>query len=641
MFYLRIFQNLFKTGPSHSEIVFLSGSVEMVDILESIHFFAAGVLTQRQPRRQIGPFTFQHFQSLLAKLDAQCINETTDGPCSALRFLLVHEHNKHVAATFPQQHNNADQQQQEDNNVAVVVPPQNQHIPVQATNSLKPFMHSLSAKSAASFMGFAPAAVMFAFAALAKGLHAASTVVPKVLLTMRTAADLADIRSAVFRDLLSRGQQEQAKQYADHTNPKTNRRAAFSNNPFNNDFLQAFAGLGIANDLVPTNNGLGPPGTSAAAYVQRVIEPTLLSLIDHLSSLLVTPQSNTDIGGYAHGETQTTVLNVVASVYPALYNFLAQSSPQFILPTQARPILAHLVRKAGILFLRDDTYNVSSRDNARGDPVLDKRQYTPPFSHRSGDFYCFTVTMLIDEYCQPVLLDPVTIAARNTQIVDMLSVIGETKEYVSTTRVEEQRCGAVTSWHHRLKRRPNYVIDLVHKNNASLKSSPYRAATQGVVETCCKEFPTTQHWTPGIMLATCACSNRSCYHGHFMDQHESPLTPFEILTNRFPGGCPLFVIYDNACHLLMYCMQREPSWFWRCRFVVDRFHEPNHVSSCSSSLHASSYTSGPLSTANSEAVEQLNKVLRARLETRLRFMNLDHAVVFLLVFIAQFNNKSK
>ena len=612
----------------------------MVDILEYIHFYAAGVLTQRQPRRQLGPFTFEHFQSLLAKLDAQCMNETTDGPCSALKFLLVHEHNKQVAATFPQQHNNAQQQPPPDNNVWIVVPAQNQHIPVQASNSLKPFMHSLSAKSAASFMAFAPAAVMFAFAALATGLHAVSTVVPKVLLTMVTAADLADMRSAVFRDLLSQGREEQAKQYADQTNPKTNRRAVFSSNPVNGDFLEAVARLGIANNLVPANT-VGPPGTSATAYVQRVIEPPLLSLIDHLTTLLVTPQSNTDIAGYAPGETQTTVLNVVACVYPALYNFLAQSLPQFILPTEARPILAHLVTKAGLLFLRDDTYNVASRDNARGDPVLDKLQYTSPFSHRQGDFYCFTKTMLIDEYCRPVLPDPVTIAARNTEIVDMLRIIGETKEYVSTTPVEDQRCGTATSWHYRLKRSPSYVIDLLHRNNASLKSSPYRAAAQGVVETCCKGSPTTQHWTPGIMLVTCACSNRCCYHGHFMDQHESPLTPFEILTNRFPGGCPPFVIYDNACHLLMYCMQREPSWFWRCRFVVDRFHEPNHVSSCSSSLHASSYMSGPLSAANSEAVEQLNKVLRARLETRLRFMNLYHAVVFLLVFIAQFNNKSQ
>ena len=635
------------TGPDYSEMVFLSGSKEAIDILEYIHFYATGLLTQRQqrgqPHRQLGRFTYHHFALLLAKLDAQCLEESIDGPCAALRFLLVHEHDEQVAATFPQQQQQQVEQQQP--NIPpppIVVADQNLHIPVQAANLLKPFMRSLSAKSAASFMGFAPAAIMYAYAALAAGLHAASTVVPKVLLTMQTAADLADIRSAVFRDLLSRGQEEQAKQYADHTNPKTNRRTAFSNNPFNNDFLRAFAGLGIANDLVQANDGpVGPPVPSATAYVQRVVEPQLLFLIDHLACLLDTPQSNTDIGGYAPGETQTTVSNVVACVYPALYNFLASTSPQFIMPTEARPILAHLVRKAGNLFLRDDTYIKSSRDNGRGDPILDKRQYTPPFSHRSGDFYCFTVTMLIDEYCQPVLPDPATIAARNTQIVDMLRVIGETKEYVSTTRVEEQRCGAVTSWPYRLKRLPRYTIDYIHKNNASIKSSPYRAAALGDVESCCKEFSSTPHWTPGIMLATCACSNRSCYHGHFMDQHESSLGPFEILTNRFPGGCPLFVIYDNACHLLMYCMQRRPSWFWRCRFVVDRFHEPNHVSSCSSSLHASSYMSGPLSTANSEAVEQLNKVLRARLETRLRFMNLDHAVVFLLLFIAQFNNKSQ
>ena len=608
----------------------------MVEIVEGIHFYATGVLTQRQQRGQPHPFTYHHFALLIAQLNAQCVIETTDGPCAALRFLLVHDHNTQAAVTFPQQ-DDADQRNAEQGH-AVVIPQQNMHIPVRATTLLKPFMKSLGAKSAASFMGFAPAAIMFAYAALAAGLHAVDTVVPKVLLTMKSAAELADVRSAAFRDYLTRGREDEAKQYGDLTNPKTNRRTVFSSNPLHRDFLQAFVLLGIAIDLVPANPP-APPGTSATAYVQRVTEPQLLSLIDHLACLIVTPQSNTGIAGYAPGETQTTVLDVVACVYPALRNYLASTSPQFILPTAARPIIAHLVTKVGNLFLRDDTYVESSRDNARGDPVLDKQQFTPPFAHRDGDFYCFTPTRLIDEYCRTILPNPANLASRKAHIVRMLTVIGETKEFVPTTRVEEQHCGTATSWQHRLRRKATYVMDYLHKNNAFLKSSPYRPAVVGhQLDSCSKAFSSTPHWTPGIMLVTCACSKRRCYHGHFMDQHESVQSPFDILTGRFPGGCPPFVIYDNACHLLMYCMQREPSWFWRCRFVVDRFHEPNHVSSCSSSLHASSYMSGPLSAANSEAVEQLNKVLRARLETRLRFMNLNHAVVALLVFLFWYNN---
>ena len=168
-------------------------------------------------------------------------------------------------------------------------------------------------------------------------------------------------------------------------------------------------------------------------------------------------------------------------------------------------------------------------------------------------------------------------------------------------------------------------------------NNPFRAGAPGIVKVCEKEFPVSKHFSPGIQIAACGCPKRKVYHANFMDQYESPLSPFEILLNRFPNGCPPYVVYDNACHLLMYCMQREPSWFWACRFVVDKFHEPNHVQSCSTSIHASSYTSGPLYKANTQAVEQVNKVLRARLETRLRFMNLDHAVVFLNQFLAQFN----
>ena len=40
---------------------------------------------------------------------------------------------------------------------------------------------------------------------------------------------------------------------------------------------------------------------------------------------------------------------------------------------------------------------------------------------------------------------------------------------------------------------------------------------------------------------------------------------------------PGVVIYDNGCNLHNYCLNRQPNFFKRTWFLVDRFHWPNHV----------------------------------------------------------------
>ena len=45
--------------------------------------------------------------------------------------------------------------------------------------------------------------------------------------------------------------------------------------------------------------------------------------------------------------------------------------------------------------------------------------------------------------------------------------------------------------------------------------------------------------------------------------------------NAFPA--PSVIIYDNACNLHSYCLNREPAFFKQSWMVVDRFHWPNHT----------------------------------------------------------------
>lgn len=651
-------QGLYKTCVTFAELTLLPPGAAGLKICEDLHFLANRAVTE-QPRpgqaELLVPFTFGHFHTLLQNVDVEARRDT-NGSCAALQYMLNDLYKSRIDFSFPQQQRNGANGDDDDIPALPAAAP-NPQAPVIGFELLQPLLHTLASKSAASITGAPAAAIIFSFAALASGLNVFDTVVPKMLLTLKSVADLAHVRSTKCMAFFEQaGGVPSAKQFALRTNPHTDRRTAFAARINSDDakllsavFLEV--GVGLAGAGAADYNPLAPPPDGVTAFVQRVLHHHVLSLINHIESVHETTPQDIDFSGYGADEKPVTVLDIMGRVYPALHSLLIVQQQQHIVPIASRPLMAHLAAKVCTIYLRDYTYTYTHKKNSLNVPIVDARHYLPPFTTVTGSFDCFSVTSLIAELLitqevgLPEIADAhdIVINSREDDIVNMLGIIGGTYLFEITTPRQEQRCGAATSLHARRVRKAEYVNDLVNGNNASKKSTnsnPFRASHTGVVKVCEKEFPKSTHFSPGIMLATCVCSKRKVYHSSFMDQYESVLTPFEALLNRFPDGCPSYVVYDNACHLLMYCLQRQPSWFWACRFVVDRFHEPNHVESCSSSIHTSSYTSGPLYRANTQAVEQVNKVLRARLETRLRFMNLDHAVVFLKRFLAQFNSSS-
>ena len=92
---------------------------------------------------------------------------------------------------------------------------------------------------------------------------------------------------------------------------------------------------------------------------------------------------------------------------------------------------------------------------------------------------------------------------------------------------------------------------------------------------------------------------------------------------------PNVVIYDNACHLLDYSLNREPHFFSSTLFKIDRLHQLNHTTCCSSF----SLDSGlGFKEINSSLVEQKNHCL-SRLRSQLSYMTpnnfLKHTKLFL------------
>ncbi len=117
------------------------------------------------------------------------------------------------------------------------------------------------------------------------------------------------------------------------------------------------------------------------------------------------------------------------------------------------------------------------------------------------------------------------------------------------------------SWvfHHFVKRNHNfnqnvtyYLIYFRHGNYAAsrraMKSQPCRPGFE-----CSKIARGHPTLTPGIF--TVFCPHGICYGFQAMKQHESPAVPFSIFKTRFPVA-PRVIIYDNACHLHQYCLNR-------------------------------------------------------------------------------------
>ncbi|XP_053402535.1 uncharacterized protein LOC123544018 isoform X2 [Mercenaria mercenaria] len=132
-------------------------------------------------------------------------------------------------------------------------------------------------------------------------------------------------------------------------------------------------------------------------------------------------------------------------------------------------------------------------------------------------------------------------------------------------------------------------------------------------EQCSKKYAGHPSLLPGVF--TLFCPHGICYGFQVMASNESPNVPFTILRTRFKQA-PRRVIYDNACKLQEYCLNRDPLFFKDTEFYVDRLHWDNHTS-CSYGYNLSLYPE--LENLNSQCNEQANAGLK-RIKDQLSYM---------------------
>lgn len=81
---------------------------------------------------------------------------------------------------------------------------------------------------------------------------------------------------------------------------------------------------------------------------------------------------------------------------------------------------------------------------------------------------------------------------------------------------------------------------------------------------CQKKYLGHPSLLPGIF--TLFCPHGICYGFQVMESNESPNVPFTIMRSRFKKA-PKHVIYDNACKLQDYCLNRDPCFFSTYRIL--------------------------------------------------------------------------
>ena len=100
---------------------------------------------------------------------------------------------------------------------------------------------------------------------------------------------------------------------------------------------------------------------------------------------------------------------------------------------------------------------------------------------------------------------------------------------------------------------------------------------------------------------------------------------------------PATIVYDNCCNLHNYCLNREPDFFKKAKFLVDRFHWSNHTGmvryydivhvcysntlGCSCGYNLGSYPQ--FLSVNTQVVEQANSTL-SRIKSSVSYMTPKH-----------------
>ena len=179
-------------------------------------------------------------------------------------------------------------------------------------------------------------------------------------------------------------------------------------------------------------------------------------------------------------------------------------------------------------------------------------------------------------------------------------------------------------------------------NHPRIRKPRVYDGAQDTEQTCTKKVLKSHKFTPGLFSAF--CPHGVCIGFEAMRKFESARVPFDLFYTRF-AAAPGTIIYDNACNASRYCLRREPLYFSKVLFLIDRLHQCNH-SGCHSGYCMNSYPQGTdilggtmkLGQLNSQAAEQAHAKMTL-IETQTSFMGQDTFMMYTKLFMALKNKE--
>ena len=155
------------------------------------------------------------------------------------------------------------------------------------------------------------------------------------------------------------------------------------------------------------------------------------------------------------------------------------------------------------------------------------------------------------------------------------------------------------------------------------------------ITSCTKHYQHKSRLGPGIILYWCA-NHRICLGFSILSNAESCEMVFTTIVTRFPV-IPEVIVYDNACNLSEYCLNRNPALFKSTTFLCDAFHYQGHVN-CSHSFNSA--LSGVMSGLPSVLHEQKNSIL-AKNKISSIFMRFDTFAYMIKGLVSLLNHEQK
>ena len=133
-----------------------------------------------------------------------------------------------------------------------------------------------------------------------------------------------------------------------------------------------------------------------------------------------------------------------------------------------------------------------------------------------------------------------------------------------------------------------------------------------------------------VFLMWCA-HHHHCIGFFAMREKESAATAFEALFTRFQQP-PKWFIFDNACNLKSYVLNREPTHFKHMTTLVDQYHYTNSHNNCCTAFHSKHYAC----VENSSLAEQKNSKLDL-IRIQILYMTQFNFLFFLRHFLYRLN----